>query len=235
MDQACRINQSNENLLSLPEASRLLGIPETTLRGRIDRGTMPSYSADGYHVMVDPADIDAWRPAWVSGIGRGHNAHQVVALHGEGYTDRHISATLGISRQRVSKLRQRAGLIPISTLVSVRLCRQCGARFAPDRRGQNRCPEHRRKAAEILAFTCQECGASFQRRESTIRATSPGRYCSRTCRDQAKQGQGRVDSIPKICTECGAEYMGLASAKQSACRPCRPHVAYKAKMLRKQG
>jgi len=207
--------------LTIPEASRLLGIPQGTLRNRIARGGMRHYSIDGYHVLVDPADVVAWRPVWVSGARQGYNAHRVVALRREGYADRHIAATLGISHQRVAKLRQRAGLPPAYREVLGTRCLQCGARFAPERRGQNRCPEHRRKATEVLAFACQVCGAAFERRESSIKESSPGRYCSRACRDQSRRGQGRSDTIGKICTECGSEYMGMASAQRSVCRTCR--------------
>lgn len=98
--------------LTIPEASRLLGIPLGTLRNRVARGGMPHYSIDGYHVLVDLADIVAWEPVWASGSRRGENARRVVALVVQGYSDRSIAATLAISFQRVSQLRRRAGLTP---------------------------------------------------------------------------------------------------------------------------
>ena len=219
-------SMSTPNRVSLSEASRLLGIPEGALRSRIDRGVIPSYSTDGLHVLVDLADIATWGPIWASGLG--HNAHRVAIMHREGHADRHIAATLGISHQRVAKIRQRAGLPPISKQAQGNRCLTCGARFAVERRGQNRCPEHRRSAAAVRALTCRECGAPFQRRESTIKATSPGNYCSRACRDQAKRGQSRVDSITKLCSGCGREYIGLPSAKRSVCRLCGGRAAHRA-------
>ena len=220
--------------LTIPEASRLLGIPLGTLRNRVARGGMPHYSIDGYHVLVDLADIVAWEPVWASGSRRGENARRVVALVVQGYSDRSIAATLAISFQRVSQLRRRAGLTPAHRKAHGTLCLKCGARFVPERRGQNRCPEHRRKSTGILTFTCLECAAPFQRRESTIRPTSPGRYCSRACRNQGRRGQSRTDSVTKSCTRCGRDYQGLLSAKQSVCRTCRPKGASGAKALRKQ-
>ena len=154
----------------------------------------------------------------------GANAQRVVDLVSQGYTDTHIASTIGLSRQRVGQIRKRAGL-PRITIGTV--CRECGVRFI-DRRGHNRCVEHRRKPAEMLDFICRACSTPFQRRESTIRAVSPGHYCSRACRDQGKRGRVRTDAIPKICTECLTEYTGLSSARQSVCTACRSRVAYRA-------
>ena len=206
---------------SIPEASRRLGISQSAIWGRITRGDIPRYSVDGYHVAVDLSDITAWvdRRRDKQPHKWGANAQMVVALRNEGYTDALIASTLGISRQRVAQIRQRAGVARI-TLGSA--CRECGARFTPDRRGQKKCVDHRRKPAEIIDIKCRECGAPFRRRESTIRATSPGHYCSRACRDQGKRGQARVDSISKTCTKCHSVYSGLASARQSLCLLCRP-------------
>jgi excisionase family DNA binding protein len=213
--------QEDTTRLSVPEASRRLGISQQAIWGRIARGDIPRYSADGYHVRVDLEDVTAWadRRRDKQLHNRGTNAERVVALRNEGYRDTHIASALGLSRQRIWQIRQRAGVARI-TLGSP--CRKCGVRFTPDRHGQSRCVDHRRKPAEIIDIKCQECGTSFRRRESTIRATSPGHYCSHACRDHAKQGKSRSDSIPKICTKCHSEYRGLASARQSLCLLCRP-------------
>ena len=224
----------NATRLSIPEASRRLGIPQATLRSRIVAGSMRHYSIDGYHVLVDPEDIAAWAAAWASRDRWGENARRVVALHGQGSTDRNTAAILDISFQRVSQLRRRAGLTSVYLGNRGGCCRRCGVRFRPDRRGQRTCPEHRRKAVEALSYICQACAAPFTRPASSIRQRSPGHYCSRACRDQAKRGRRRTDAIDKLCSECGREYRGLASAKQSVCPPCRPHAAYKVRVLRSQ-
>ena len=220
--------------LSIPEVSRRLGIPQNTLWGRIVRGGIPRYSVDGYHVLVDLADIIGWVDTRGSTQPRkwGANAQRVLALRNEGHTDIRIAATLGISRQRVAQIRKRAGVARITLGTA---CKDCGVRFPPERRGQNRCVDHRRKNAEVLDIKCQQCGTPFRRRESTIRPTSPGHYCSRACRDQGKRGQSRPDSIPKICTECGSEYTGLASAERSVCLPCRPKEWYNRTTPLRQG
>ena len=220
--------------LSIPDASRLLGIPEATLRSRIAAGTLRSYRIDGYHVLVDLEDIAAWASGWASQDRRGENARRVVALHSQGYTDRNISATLAITVQRVSQLRLRAGLTAIYTDTRGAHCRTCGVRFDPDRRGQSKCPAHRRQAAAVLSCRCQACDAAFTRPASSIRRDSPGRYCSRACRDQAKRGKRRTDSIDKVCSECGRKYQGLASSTQTMCHSCRLHAAYTARVLRSQ-
>ena len=225
--------------LSITEASRLCGISVQTLWSRIGRGLKSYRADDGYHRLVSLADITAWKDRRAEKSGRrqrGDNALRVVALYGLGYPDRQIATVLGISFQRVSKLRQRAGLTRLPRVAHGTTCRKCGTQFFATKRGQNICVEHRRKAAEILAFRCQECGAPFQRRASTIRPTSPGNYCSRACRDQAKRGRGHVNSVLKCCTECGRDYMGLPSARWTVCQPCRPMAWYRrTKSLQHQG
>jgi len=224
--------------LTIAQASRRFGVPADTIRSRIERGVLPSYTAeDGYHVLVSPEDVASWqdgRKEPRKQRQRGANAYRVETMYNDGYSDRRIATALGITHQRVSQLRRAAGLPRLSKAVLGTTCLQCGERFAPEKRGQNRCTEHRRTAAKTLAFACQVCGVAFERRASTIRANSPGNYCSHACRDQAKRGHYRGDSILKRCTECGKDYMGLASAKWSACTLCRPHVTYRARALRRK-
>jgi len=188
----------NTTLLTITQASRLCGISIQTLWSRIGRGLQSYRADDGYHRLVSLADIAAWKDRRAERSGqrqRGDNALRVVALYGLGYPDRQIATTLGISFQRVSKLRQRAGLTRLPRAPHQATCRRCGERFSATKRGQNICVEHRRKTAEMLSFSCRECGAPFERRASTIRPNSPGNYCSRACRDQAKRGRGRVTSV----------------------------------------
>ena len=214
--------------LTIAEASRLTGIPGHTLRNRAERGSLPHYKADGYHVMVNLSDINAWKDRREDRQKGPHNwganAHRVLALHDKGYTDMNIASAINISRQRVSQIRQRSGLSKISQGIT---CRRCGVKFFPERPKQFKCVDHRYKAAERIVLICQECGTSFNRRESTVRPSSPGHYCSRACRNQSRRGQGRADSVPKICTECGQTYRGLASTKKSVCRLCRPKEWYR--------
>ena len=225
--------------LTIAQASRRFGLSADTIRSRIERGALPSYTLDGYHLLVSPDDIAAWedgrngRRRQPGQRQRGANAHRVETMYNDGHSDRSIATALGITHQRVSQLRRAVGLPRLPKAGLGTTCLQCGERFAPEKRGQNRCTEHRRTAAKTLAFRCQVCGTPFARRASTIRVNSPGNYCSRSCRDQAKRGRYRGDSILKRCTECGKDYMGLASAQWSACPSCRPRVAYRASTLRR--
>ena len=219
---------SNTTWLTIADASRLTNIPDSTLRNRIKGGGLPCYSPDGVHLLVSLSDIDAWRDRRkIRQSGPRHwgaNSSRVLAMYGEGYRDSHIASAIGITRQRVAQIRQRAGLPKI---LMGNTCRQCGATFIPEKPNQRKCGDHRHQIAPRIFFTCRECGTPFDRRASTIKPTSPGHYCSRACRNQSRRGHVRSDSVPKICTECGQTYMGLTSAKKSICFSCRPKEWYR--------
>jgi len=204
--------------LTIAQAASHLGLRKSVLRGRVERGTLPSYSPDGYHRWVSVSDVIAWKDRR-NRHPRGPNSSRVVALRNQGYTDRSIAAMLGISYQRVSQIRQRAGLSRAPTARRA-LCRRCGAEFSREQSRQSRCVKHRRTPSVTLDCVCRGCGAPFSRLLSTIRATSPAHYCSHACRDDAKRGSPRTDTVTKTCTECGGEYRALPASVTAVCRRC---------------
>jgi hypothetical protein len=145
---------------------------------------------------------------------------RVLELHLQGQNTRQVGGELGITHQWVSMLLERLGLRPHPRKRREPVCKTCGIPFLETSHKETRCPRHRKTLALDFVGKCGSCGRTFRRYLSTITPRSPGKFCSRWCRDEARRGVPRVGTIPKTCTVCGETYLGVLAAKKSICQGC---------------
>lgn len=112
---------------------------------------------------------------------------QVMVLRGRGASYGAIALEMGLSRNTVKSICQRAGITPQSATATVTACQECGAELAEPVAGRRFCssscrmawwhahPEQLNRKA-VYHFTCAGCSASF-----TAYGNAGRKYCSHSC------------------------------------------------------
>lgn len=95
-------------LMSVSEAAREYGISRNNLAENIKSGKILAYVLKG-HVYICAENIEAYKEASTEGR-RGPNFTAVLKGHSEGKSDYAIAQELGLTRERVRQIRNKAGL-----------------------------------------------------------------------------------------------------------------------------
>ena len=123
---------------------------------------------------------------------------QVMVLRGRGASYGAIALEMGLSRNTVKSICQRAGITPQSATATVTACQECGAELAEPVAGRRFCSSSCRMAwwhahpekierRAVYTFTCQTCGIGFEAYGNNHR-----KYCSRACYQKARAARLNV-------------------------------------------
>ena len=98
------MDTSKINLLTVAEAAEESGMNQETLSSRVRTGSLRSFRRNS-RVYLIMQDIIEWQPVW------HNNPLEIIQeAHAAGESDVSIATMLGVSRERVRKLRSSLGL-----------------------------------------------------------------------------------------------------------------------------
>ena len=151
-------------------------------------------------------------------------AHAIAeALEHGPVSDADLARRLGVSRERVRQLRNKMGL-PTEHWLANKTCPVCGKVFQPKGSGRQFCSRdcsHRSQSLRArVERTCEECGKTFYRRLSEVKAGRPARFCSHRCGAHFL-GRQMMNRTERVCEYCGTTFsVRTAHLKRRPARFC---------------